>query len=90
MEWLGGHGYAVLGTEVWLPMDSGIQSLPYFQSVDRKRNEEWDSFAARAAAETLAYLRAFHPKFIEEGDVYINVTWASEAEFHRLKTCGPR
>jgi hypothetical protein len=39
----------------------------------------------RAAAETLAYFRAFAPKFIEEGDVYVNVTWLSEAEFRNLK-----
>ena len=88
VEWLGAHGYAVLGTEVLLPMDGAIQSLPYFQSVHRKSNEEWDSFVARAAAETLAYLRAFTPKFSEEGDVYINVTWLSEAEFRNPKTRG--
>jgi hypothetical protein len=86
VEWLGAHGYAVLGTEVWLPMGGSIQSVPYFQSVDRKGNEEWDSFVARAAEETLAYLRAFKPKFVAEGDVYINVTWVSEAEFRSLKT----
>ncbi|MBZ5650923.1 MAG: hypothetical protein LAO18_10605 [Acidobacteriia bacterium] len=85
VEWLGAHGYAVLGTELWLPKDGSIQSLPYFQNVDRQRNEAWDSFVARAAAETLAYLRAFTPKFIEEGDVYVNVTWVSEAEFGNLK-----
>jgi hypothetical protein len=36
----------------------------------------------------LAYLRAFTPKFSEEGDVYINVTWLNEAEFRNLKTRG--
>jgi hypothetical protein len=39
----------------------------------------------RAAGETLAYLRAFNAKSIEEGDLYINVTWVSEAEFQNLK-----
>jgi hypothetical protein len=82
VEWLGTHGYAVLGTEVWLPKDGSVQSLPYFQNVDRQGDEAWDSFVARAAAETSAYLRAFTPKFIEEGDVYVNVTWVGEAE-HR-------
>jgi hypothetical protein len=85
VEWLGAHGFAVLGTELWLPKDGSIQSLPYFQNVDRQGDEAWDSFVARAAAETLAYLRAFTPKFIEEGDVYVNVTWVSEAEFGNLK-----
>jgi hypothetical protein len=75
VEWLGTHGYAVLGTELWLPKDGSIQSLPYFHNADRKGNEAWDSFVARAAAETLAYLRALTAKFIEEGDVYVNVTW---------------
>ena len=85
VEWLGTHGYAVLGTELWLPKDGSIQTLPYFQRVDRQGDEAWDSFVARASAETLAYLRAFTPKFIEEGDVYVNVTWVSEAEFGNLK-----
>ncbi len=47
VEWLGTHGYAVLGTELWLPKDGSIQSLPYFQNVDRQGNEAWDSFVAR-------------------------------------------
>ena len=54
-------------------------------NVDRQGDEEWHSFVARVAAETLAYLRAFNPKFIEEGDIYVNVTWVSEAEFRNLK-----
>ena len=85
VEWLGMQGYAVLGTEIWLPKDGSIQSLPYFQNVDRQSNEAWDSFVARAAAETLAYLGRSAPKFVEEGDVYVNVTWVSEAEFRNLK-----
>src|ERR1039457_2796766 len=85
VEWLGKQGYAVFGTEIWLPKDGSIQSLPYFQNVDRQSNEAWDSFVARAAAETLAYLGRSAPKFVEEGDVYVNVTWVSEAEFRNLK-----
>ena len=85
VKWLGTHGFAVLGTELWLPKDGSIQSLPYFQNIDRQGNEAWDSFVARAAAETLAYLGAFTAKFIEEGDVFVNVTWMSEAEFRNLK-----
>jgi hypothetical protein len=81
VEWLGEHGYAVLGTEVLLPKDGSLQSLPYFQNVEREGDEAWHSFAARAAAKTVAYLRSFTPKFIEEGDVYVNVTWMSETEF---------
>jgi hypothetical protein len=85
VEWFGTHGCAVLGTELWLPKDGSIQSLPYFQKVDRQGDEAWHSFVARAAAETLAYLRALKPKFIEEGDVYVNVTWMTETEFRSLK-----
>ena len=61
VEWLASNGYAVLGTELWLPHGGLIQSLLYFQNVDRKGNEAWDSFVSRAAAETLAYLIAFSP-----------------------------
>ncbi len=85
IEWFGTHGYAVLGTELWLPKDGSIQSLPYFQNIDRQGDEAWHSFVARGAAETLAYLRTFTPKFIEEGDVYVNVTFVSETEFRNLK-----
>jgi hypothetical protein len=54
-------------------------------SIDRQGDEAWDSFAARAAEETVAYLAAFAPKFIEEGDVFVNLTWVSESEFRNLK-----
>jgi hypothetical protein len=84
VKWLGEHGYAVLGTEIVLPKGGSMQSLPYFQNVDREGDEAWQAFVARAAAKTLAYLRTFTPKFIEEGDVYVNVTWVSEMEFRNL------
>jgi hypothetical protein len=85
IEWFGTHCYALVGTELWLPSDSSIQSLPYFQNVDRHADEAWHSFVARAAAETLAYLRAFSTKFIDENNVYVHVTWVSETEFKNLK-----
>jgi hypothetical protein len=90
VEWLGEHGYAVLGTDVWLPQQGMIQSVPYFQAIYEKENESWDSFVARAAAETLAYLNAFESKFTEEGDVFVNVIWVDEHKFRRLKTGAPR
>jgi hypothetical protein len=68
------HGYAVLGTEVFILQRGAMQSLPYFQSVDRKDKEDWNSFVTRAAAETTAYLRKFKHGFAAEGDVYINLT----------------
>jgi hypothetical protein len=85
VEWLGTHGYAVLGTEVFLPKQGSLFSLPYFQNVERIGAEAWDLFAARAAAETSAYLKTCLSKFSEEGDVYVNVTWVSEEEFRNLK-----
>jgi hypothetical protein len=85
VEWLGIHGYAVLGTEFWIPRGSSIQSLPYFQSVEPNNDERWDLFVARAAAETLAYLRSTTSKFSDEGNVYVNVTWVNEAQFRNLK-----
>lgn len=85
VEWLGAHGYAVLGTEVLIPQRGSIQSLPYFQSVDRKGDEDWNSFVARAAAETIVYLKMFKQRFAAEGDVYINLTWVTEPEFENLK-----
>jgi len=84
IQWLSVHGYAVLGTEVWIPRNGKIQSVPYFQSVDRLDHERWDLFAARAATETLAYLRKFGDDFAKKGDVYINVNWVDEAEFEKL------
>jgi len=86
VKWLGEHGYAVLGTELLRPGQDGIQSLPYFQSVDRKDNEDWTSFVTRAASETIDYLKRFAREFAKEGDVYINLTWVSESEFRALRS----
>jgi hypothetical protein len=85
VEWFRTHGYAVLGTEIWLSKGGSRQSLPYFQNVERQGGEAWDLFVARAAEETLAYLRTFTPKFTGEGDAYVNVTWVSESEFRSSK-----
>jgi hypothetical protein len=85
VKWLGLHGYAVLGTEVFLPKEGSFQSLPYFQNVERIEAEEWGLFVARSAAETSAYLETCLSKFSEEGDVYVDVTWVSEEEFRNLK-----
>jgi hypothetical protein len=85
VKWLGAHGYAVLGTELLLPAGGAIQILPYFQTVDRKNGEDWGSFVARAAAETVDYLKASAGKFAREGDVYVNVIWVDQSEFQDLK-----
>jgi hypothetical protein len=90
VRWLGTHGYAVLGTELWLLRGSVVNSLPVGRSglpevhgstVTHKVTEEWVSYVGRAAAETIAYLQAFNPRdIIQEGDLYFNVTWVSESE----------
>jgi hypothetical protein len=90
VEWLGAHGYAVLGTEVWLPKQGMIQSIPYFQAIREIENESWDSFVARAAAETLAYLKEFEGRLTEEGDVFVNVSWVNDQEFRSLKAGAAR
>jgi hypothetical protein len=85
IEWFGAHEYAVLGTEVFLRQEDRLQSVPYFQSVDRQKNEDWNSFVARGAAETIRYLTAFQRQMEAEGDVWINVSWVSALEFKNLR-----
>jgi hypothetical protein len=94
VEWFGTHGYAVLGTELWLLQGVGIQSLPIGRSgtrelhgntVNRQNHEAWSSFATRSAAETCAYLQSFKPTdIVEQGQVYFNVVWVSEADYEQL------
>jgi hypothetical protein len=85
VEWLEAHGFAVLGTEAWRPQGLVIQSVPYFQSANRKADEDWNSFVSRAAAETIDYLKAFDGEFAKEGELFINIFWVSESEFQDLK-----
>jgi hypothetical protein len=95
VAWFSTHGYAVLGTELWLSQDDGIQSLPiglsgtrevHGNTVNRGTEEEWSSFVARAGTETRAYLQAFKPSdIVERGQLFFNVTWVSEADFKLLR-----
>ena len=94
VNWFRMHDYAVLGTELWLLQDAGIQSLPiglsgmrevHGNTVNRGKDEAWSSFVARAGAETRAYLQAFKPSdIVEQGHLFFNVTWISEADFKLL------
>ena len=96
VEWFGTNGYAVLGTELWLLKDAGIQSLPMGLSgtrevngntVNRGNEESWSSFVARAGAETRTYLQAFKPSdIVERGQLVFNVVWVSEGEFANPST----
>lgn len=95
VEWLGAHGYAVLGTDLWVVRGATIQSLPIGQSgmrevhgnmVNRENQESWGAFVARAATETLTYLRSFDPaEIVEQGELRFNVVWVSEAQYASLK-----
>src|SRR5262249_22122279 len=94
VEWLGLHGDAVLGTELWIVRDGAIHSVPVGRSgmgevhgnvVNRLANESWAAFVCRAASETMAYLRSFQPsEIVERGDIRFNVSWVSEEQFERL------
>jgi len=94
-RWLGEHGYAVLGTELWVIKANGtICSLPLGNSglpevqgntVNRATGETWDMFTRRAVVETSNYLRSFDPAEIHEAaELRFNITWASEREFQSL------
>ena len=94
VEWFGAHGYAILGTELWLLYGDGIQSLPigcsgmqemHGNTVNRQNHEAWSSFVTRSVAETRAYLQSFKPSdIVEQGKVYFNVVWVSEADYEQL------
>jgi hypothetical protein len=95
VEWFGTHGYAVLGTELWLLQDGWIQSLPigtsglgevHGNAVERKHeNEAWDSYVDRCAAETIRYLKSFNPAdIVEKGDLHFQVVWVSEDGYEKL------
>ena len=96
VEWLAAHGYAVLGTELWVLKGGAIQSLPIGQSgmrevhgntVNRRSEELWSSFVARAATGTLAYLLSFNPAdILEQGEIYFNVIWVNEVQYAELKS----
>jgi hypothetical protein len=94
VDWFSTHGYAVLGTELWLLQGPRIQSLPiglsgmrevHGNTVNRESEDTWSSFVARAGAETRAYLQAFKPSdIVEQSQLFFNVTWISEADFKLL------
>ena len=96
VEWFGTHGYAVLGTELWVLEGANIQTLPigvsgmrevHGNTVNRVNEESWSSFVARAGAETRTYLQAFKPSdIVERGQLVFNVVWVSEGEFTNPST----
>jgi hypothetical protein len=97
VEWFGAHGYAVLGTELWLVQGGRIQSLPiglsgqreaHGNTVNREEDEPWDAFVVRSTGETSTYLREFSPSDITEaGELHFQVSWISEIDFKNLRVC---
>jgi hypothetical protein len=95
VEWLGSHGYAVLGTELWVIRDGAIHSLPIGQTkmpevhgnvVNRQADEPWTAFVNRPASETVDYLRSFKSgEIVEPGDLHFNVTWVPFRYIFRLR-----
>jgi hypothetical protein len=91
VEWLGSHGYAVLGAELWIVRDDGIQSLPFGHdgvrgvhgnTVNRQHDEAWNTFVVRAMVETRSYLQSFNASCIAEaGQPYFNVVWVCKSDF---------
>jgi hypothetical protein len=71
----------VLGTELWILQEAGIQTLPigstggreiHGNMVNRKNGEEWDVFVTRSADETSAYLQSFNEAdILERGKVVL-------------------
>jgi hypothetical protein len=95
VEWLSEHGFAVLGTELWLVRGGGIQQGIYINgireihgnTISHRRNETWAAYVARAAEETLLYLNTFKvpAEASTQGDVFFNIVWTSESDFLNLK-----
>lgn len=96
VEWLAQNGLAVVGTDLWMVHDAGIQVGIYVNGVreihgndvSRTQNEGWDSYIARSARETLRYLSSFEapPEANGQGDIFFNVAWASESEVLHLSS----
>ena len=94
VQWLGQNGFAVLGTELWVVREGGIQPGIYANgmreihgnAIAHMGNESWDAYAARSAEETLRYLHSFEPppEAKQQGDVVFNVVWANESEYLKL------
>ena len=95
IRWFRKNGIAVLGTELWVVRDGticpgilvkGVQNI-YGNDVSPRPDEHWESYAVRSADETLQYVNTLRlpPEAKEQGDIFFNVTWASESDFQELR-----
>jgi hypothetical protein len=95
VDWLRLNGFAVLGTELWIVREDGIQPGIYVDGkreihgneVSRLKNEPWQSYVNRSGMETLRYLNAFEapPEAVQQGQLFFNIAWANESEFLSLR-----
>jgi len=91
VQWLGQNGFAVLGTELWVVREDGIQPGIYVNgtreihgnAISHKRNESWNAYVVRSAEETLSYLHCFKAprEAQQQGKVLFNIPWASESGY---------
>ena len=90
--WLAENGYAVLGFELWLPVDGGIRTAIstrtgpgiYVSSCNRKKDENWQDYvqrSAREAAEGIGTFRWFDDALEPPRPAYFNLTWTNEEWF---------
>jgi hypothetical protein len=95
IDWLRQNGFAVLGTELWIVREDGIQPGIFADGkreihgneVSRLQNEPWDNYVNRSGLETLRYLGAFEvpPEARKQGKVFFNIVWANESQFLNLR-----
>jgi hypothetical protein len=92
IEWLSQNGYAILGFELWLPLDDGIRTAIsttagpaiYVTSCDPTQGEAWEEYVQRSARETTEHIATFHwPEDSLEPPrpAYFNLCWADREWF---------
>jgi hypothetical protein len=95
VDWLGEHGFAVFGAEVWIITRDG-EIGTFFRdahgresiwavAVDPKQDEPWSSFVRRAAASVSDSIRRLDIAGIREsGEVYVNITYDSQVRGQQM------
>ena len=64
IDWLSKNGYAVLGFELWLPVDGGIRTAIstrtgpaiFVGNCDPMQGETWENYVRRSARQTAEYI----------------------------------
>ena len=87
IEWLRDRGYAIVGTELWIPEGEGIRTVfatpegpaIYVTSCDPLEGESWNDFIRRSSATADAAIGTFRldeNSADAETDVFFNLAWA--------------